>query len=72
VDSGGIAGGVQQQQQGNASRASVAGRYSTLISFLVNTILVICLDYKSCAYEWERKEKRWNDMNENRKTKFDL
>jgi hypothetical protein len=71
VDSGGIAGGVQQQQ-GNTSRASTTGRYSTPISFLVNTILVICLDYKSYAYEWQRKEKRWNDMNENQKTKFDL
>ena len=50
MDLGGIAGGVQQQQ-GNASRASTAGRYSTPISFLVNTIPVTCLDYKSYAYE---------------------
>jgi hypothetical protein len=33
--SGGTAGGVQQQQ-GNASRASTAGRYSVPISPLVN------------------------------------
>jgi len=35
VVSGGIVGGVQQQQ-GNASRASTVGRYSVPISPLVN------------------------------------
>jgi hypothetical protein len=35
VVSGGTAGGVQQQQ-GNASRASIVGRYSVPISPLVN------------------------------------
>jgi len=35
VVSGGTAGGVQQQQ-GNPSRASTAGRYSVLISPFVN------------------------------------
>jgi hypothetical protein len=35
VVSGGTAGGVQQQQ-GNASRAFIAGRYSVPISLLVN------------------------------------
>jgi hypothetical protein len=71
MDSRGIARGVQQQQ-GNANRTSIACRYSTTISSLLNTILIICLNYKSFAYEWDRKEKRWNDMNVNRKTRFDL
>jgi hypothetical protein len=36
VVSGGIAGGVQQQQQGNASRAFTAGMYLVPICPLVN------------------------------------
>jgi len=50
MDSRGIARGVQQQQ-GNANRTSIACRYSTTISSLLNTILIICLNYKSFAYE---------------------
>jgi len=63
VVSGGTVGGVQQQQ-GNASRASIAGRYSIPISPLVNNILTNYWTIKIwCVLMRKRKEgkERLND-----------
>jgi hypothetical protein len=58
VVSGGIAGKVQQQQ-GNASQASIAGRHSVPISFIVDNYFNLLLNYK-CWCLLMRKRKRKN------------
>ena len=74
VVSGGTAGGVQQPQ-GNASRASTAGRYLVLISPLVNNYFNQLLNYKNLLLIDEEKKRgkgkvKMTKRKLNRRTRF--